>query len=97
MLALFSGGGISGVLTHIGVDSTNLVDEHVLVLGFYDDGDPLCIGEDGHTQRRAGYSELILDWRWVPGAAGDDLGRWLTVEEIGAAKGEAEDDPGLSE
>lgn len=86
MIALFSGGGISGVLTHISSAGVNEADEHVLVLGFDDGMEPICISEDGHAQRRIDFSELILDWRWVNGA-------WLAVAEIEAAKGESDDEP----
>jgi hypothetical protein len=79
VITLFSGGGISGVLTH-----PEVPDEHVLVLGFDEEGDPLVIGEDGRVRVTANYTELILDWRWVNG-------RWLTVEEIEAAKGAEQD------
>lgn len=81
MIALFAGGGISGHLTHVAADSTNLEDEPVLVIGFDETLDPLCISADGTTELRQDYMELVLDWRF-------EKGKWKTLEEIEDSKGE---------
>lgn len=91
MTALFSGGGISGFLTHSAGP-----DEHVLVLGVTDAQNYLVIREDGHLDTHdRDLGDLYLDWRWVPGPTlGNEEapGHWLTVEEIEAAKGASDAD-----
>jgi hypothetical protein len=77
-------GAMAGVLKY--ADSKEQ-DEHVLVLGFTDDVEPLVIGEDGEVRVATRHYELFLDWRF-------EKGRWMTLEEIEASKGETgEEEP----
>lgn len=72
-------GAMGAVLTHASGEGDGRIDEeHVLLLGFDQDGDPVCAAEDGVVDIRVDYIDLIIDWRYTDG-------KWSTLEDLAVA------------